>query len=790
MDAQRDPQAWPSFTRMDPQQGARPFEWEQLTSAQKQAACRLFGLLRGMLEAPYAPSDEGDRRAGFMPVVRESHANNVILIDGKRGSGKTSLMSTVVREMRQPFEGGRRGRLDFDQAGRLLPVTFLAMYPLPPSANLLLYLVGALEEVVCELESRPADGWRGPDAPPWTAATNQTLLSRDRWMDLYRAAANAWDGNLERRAPNIDPEFYALELGQAERDRRHLSSIFRRFVDALCQDVGEAVHRRSGIWRQVDAGKGAEYRPFFVIVVDDADLAPERSVDLLGLLHKLNHPRVAFLLTGDSNLFLDLLRNHFLGMLLRPLADLNLTTEGWQFQEEAARAVALAGATLERIVPPAHRCHIDELRARERLAQLERALRALTMPHANCWPENLYDYFEFERYASLALPGEIRTLNALQRTLTDLTGHDSGRPAAAGQSPHAASIARFVTDLWSDLIEREPYIGRYRDEMRSVVRMTEKQELVVDCGSLKSKMTARRMRVVPNGAWALDVMANHTVVVSHPESGMVLSDPLKGVFKVAVDLVADFEAFQFAQGSPTPDGFQIEMMVVRWNRMQELGMKRGFTWPLPDWEEVLSFSLLAAAWKERVAMKVWNTANLDALARAFLALVLQVAAELRSVAHTLAGAPGGQGAAGDGEASWDALARKVVACLPGSEATERDHRTADWVLGRAGLLAAPEAGLPQEAAGEWLRALQAAFDSSGRWREAQAAMCGQRREQIRRRWEAAAPVAELEIDGILQAIDAASPGHPWLAAVRIEKIDPPPPAAARRAKRAVRAGAG
>jgi AAA ATPase domain len=771
----------PPFGATEPQHEAHPFAWKNLTGAQQSAAAQLFSLLAGILEEKPA---EHEVSPGVFPsvepVVRTRRNNNVLLIDGKRGSGKTSLLATVLRELcGLPQVGNQNNEgLNFAGTKRILPVAFVDLHPLPASANLLLHLVGALEEVVSEIDEarRPPGGWRGPDEPPWKASGAAASEVRDRWLDLYRVAASSWDGNLERRAANLDAEFYAMELAQAESDRRRLTVIFQRFIDVLCREVKMASKQRIGRFDTSLADKD----PLFLIAIDDADLAPGRSTDLLGLLRKLWHPRVAFLLTGDSDLFLALLRQHFLGSILRPLAQLEVSARQIQAQEEAARSLILATSTLERIIPPGHRCVIAELTEQAKLERLCPALRLLKVPVPKPFsPLTLYEYFENENYASAALPSQIRSLNALERQIKALVfEHTSsaGTGSAGLSSPtHSAEghrVARFMSSLWEHLLEREPLLGEHRHALRQVIRLNEAGGLIVEKGTVACALSSRRLRSRSEGGWTLSVMSNHslTVTVNRPTSALPLPDPLKGAFKVAVDLVADVESFQFPQGSPVPDGYQVELVTAKWDAMPVSGMRRGFIWPLPDWEDCLSFSILTRAWRKTVALQP-RANDLDWLARAFLSLTLAVAETRQAdgVVH-----------------EWEALADKVVALTlaPGNGAPERPHRNASWAVQRAGLLASPESGLSVEVAGKWLSTLREAFARRRKakpqraWEEIRTDLQWWARcEHVRRRWSDDEPVLDSTVRSILARIDTAAEGHPWLSQVGPAATSLEPPSA-------------
>lgn len=707
-----------------PQKEAFPLPWYELTKEQQAAGDRVLRLLKGMLEeTPKSEHQISGPLEIMLPRIRQDHWNNVVLIDGSRGSGKTSLMATILDGLKslvrpKPGEALPIGFPPFE--GIVLPVAFLDLHPLPPSTNLLLHLVSRLEGVVRALEEASPVFKKGGQEAPWKSSGGRVLESRERWKQLSQSVATSWNGNLEQRAGALDPDFYAWELTRTESYRQEITSIFRSFVDTLVRDV-EASHLLPNS------------PAFFLIALDDVDLVPDRSADVLDLLRKLWHPRVAFLLTGDSEQMLAILRNHFLGMLLRPVASLQLSESYWM-EDDLTRSSSLAVSTLEKIIPSPHRCRIGEASREEKLEKLGATLRefkveseaaSLEMDKAN----NLFYFFKSETHASEALPSQLRSLLSLKEQLDELSA-DKEKPN------HHGEIAKFVVQRWRDLILQEPLPGGQR-ELREVVRLDEKDQLVVDHRFVEFRFNGRTVWEIPTAdGRRIGVMSIKELVPYRVGTRQSLPDSLNGLLRLATDLVADIRDYHFWERSPAPSGFLLDPVIVTWDLRWEPEFVNGFTWPMPDWEGFLSTNLFADEWNKMVLGLTLEKVNPGELARDFLQMIETLAHKRE--AHSLIGKK---------LPTWQELAKRMAALtnLPGGSVRQR--QIAAWARGRAGLLAAPEAGLPDHEANSWLTALQTAFGE--KWDSVRVALRSERRQQIKLRSE----VPTLEGSRVALALD-------------------------------------
>jgi hypothetical protein len=98
---------------------------------------------------------------------------------------------------------------------------------------------------------------------------------------LKRDAVIGHGGNVNDRAHALDPETWAGEVHRAEHARLDVTGRFSRVLD----QAAEALERRRP--------------PIFVLVIDNLDLSPSRTLTMIRLLKQLRAPRIFYLVFGD-----------------------------------------------------------------------------------------------------------------------------------------------------------------------------------------------------------------------------------------------------------------------------------------------------------------------------------------------------------------------------------------------------------------------------------------------------------------------------------------------------------
>lgn len=323
-----------------PRQEANPLEWTSLSPDQQALVTQVHEWLTALLRSRYAEK----RDKSFVPDLDVARASHVLLIDGRRGVGKTTVMLSLLRMWTEalhedaappePEQGAVNGLL---KTKRVIPIQIMDMQPLAGHPSLLLQLAGRMYRVTEQLMSKSAAKYEEGNCC-------QSPASVEAWRQLVQAVAMGAEDDPRQRRSSSNPEDFAIEQEQAERKRMTIGEQWRKFVDTLLADVGAPKYK--------DLLKpyvpGAD--PVFIVPIDDADMNPERGVELLELLRSLWHPRVIFLLTGNVELFRTLLFNHY--------------KKGCKRMPKSM-ARNLAHDVLGKLIPPAQRlrCRVEPGRA-------------------------------------------------------------------------------------------------------------------------------------------------------------------------------------------------------------------------------------------------------------------------------------------------------------------------------------------------------------------------------------------------------------------------------------------
>lgn len=361
------------MSEVRPEAGVVP--WKELTDEQQEAGRRAHALLVAMARSE-EKVDQPTRP--FLPRLDKARGSRVLLIDGGRGSGKTALLLSILACWRWQF-------LDEPPSGqedptapdglpdekdppapkqslreavsavrrRVVPIGLLDLHPIAPSTNLLFHVVGRFGRVVEWLDDSKVE-----QPPAWQLASETEIESRKTWRALLRAVAVAWDGHAHERRGRMDLDACVLDLEETERQRLDLVSAFTAFVEALVGDFCK--HQRLEPKKQP---------PLFLLAIDDADMNPARAVELLDVLRMLWHPRVAFLLTGHSELFEQTLREHYLALLRKPLQGHHFEVGELGGVVEQRDHLQLAREAYAKTIPPGQRCEVREIPAGRRFTQ-------------------------------------------------------------------------------------------------------------------------------------------------------------------------------------------------------------------------------------------------------------------------------------------------------------------------------------------------------------------------------------------------------------------------------------
>lgn len=334
---------------------AAPAQWSELDSPQRQAYRQLAQMIVEAIREMPSP----DAQVTPHETMRRTRT---AFVTGGRGAGKTTVLTSLIRDsLGSPrdnaFEGKDIGDPDANgcqslvnaMRGHVVWLETLDMEPLPQNANLMASILARLEDatkrhgtVAGSVEPR---GLLEPSSEYHTALLELQRLQTD--------VALAWDGNLEQRQGQIDPDAFAVEMMRTERARLSINTKFTETLRGLAKHVFR---------------NGDLQDPLFILPVDDFDLNPPNCLDLLRVLRLISVPRLFTIVLGDlevASTVLTLKLSNDIGTIANP--SLSERMLGVDSSTVGALAGDVAANALRKLLPPGQRLELSPMALDEAL---------------------------------------------------------------------------------------------------------------------------------------------------------------------------------------------------------------------------------------------------------------------------------------------------------------------------------------------------------------------------------------------------------------------------------------
>ena len=367
-------------------------------------------------------SKQGKTEKSYLASV-QIRSPNVLLLDGARGTGKTSMLLTMAHrwnlhsnceverhdydceQYRARIDRIRRSQPELDGKipKQFHPLRILDFDPIPPQMPLIAGIVHAWQPLAATYDE--STGF--PSDYDYEGETLQ-----DRWEKLFRVAAVGWS--------SISP---AKGLLDQVLDRQEQVHEWQNLGQRWHEFVAEVIRRGKGM----PEPHRLAGNPIFVIMIDDVDLQVERIRELLPALRLLYHPNVAFLVAADWDHLVATLRTDFLGQHNR-IASLPANSSTTSVEYEKTWTGILANAAATKVFPLKNKWALKRLNLHELLA----------------FPKSVADACESDK-ADRALPLTMRAiLNEWPRRPNDVKlGDYLFRRAGPAEEPH--EIPPFIT---------------------------------------------------------------------------------------------------------------------------------------------------------------------------------------------------------------------------------------------------------------------------------------------------------------------------------------------------------
>lgn len=388
-----------------------PLEFEQLSNHELATILRIERRFYEAQQSSFIKEiAKGERH--YLAPVQVRHPR-VLLLDGERGTGKTSMLLTLVKRWSLQKNVGlphhdadtyskliegrvaelktdseidfRGGNHDYDIPSHVSVVgRILDFDSLPLGMSVIAGIVEAWRPLAEEYDR--LSGYTDD------CAEGETLL--DRWHKLFHVAAVGWS-SVPSTGGLIEQ---VLDREEQVREWHNFDSKWQSFIDQVITKG-----------RCLDVPHRLEDKPVFVIMIDDCDLQVGRVRELLPALRVLYHPNVFFVVAAHQPHLVDMLKLDFLGQQNR-LANCELRENALSAAGNDHWAANLAKSSFEKVFPIRNRW----------------GLRQLTVRHLLKFPYGEYDSFGkiFESWEQRPLVDAPR-LGNLDVYLRDITGTDA-----------------------------------------------------------------------------------------------------------------------------------------------------------------------------------------------------------------------------------------------------------------------------------------------------------------------------------------------------------------------------
>jgi hypothetical protein len=347
---------------------ARPLRWDLLNDSQRVA----FRKILDALEEARGDVDEMSKRGipqeiapNLPPNPDPFRSSRLIFLSGKRGTGKSTVLVSMFEAFlnRGPFcNGGEQKKSDIQKkesdiiegklkglGDRLIWLEPLDMEPLPRPVNLLAAILARVDRAATRFTQKKDD--KTYQSGLLSLATGENALH-----GLRKLAANiaiAWDGNVDARAGSLDPDAYAAEVNRVEDARIGINMGLNKALGELAQELSKGNYVKD---------------PLFVLPVDDYDLNPLRSLELLHLIRMVSSPRLFIIVLGDirtAEIMFNLKKSgEFAKVLEAAYTPKYLSLSA---SEIGGIARSLSGHAIRKLVPPGQRIELEPLEIHEAL---------------------------------------------------------------------------------------------------------------------------------------------------------------------------------------------------------------------------------------------------------------------------------------------------------------------------------------------------------------------------------------------------------------------------------------
>ena len=254
-----------------PAYDTNPLDEKELTKDQQSTIRDINNLLKEIQRVSTSIND--NKKKGLWANIDHGKGNNVILIEGKRGVGKTSCLLTLIEGWRTSNNTEGTSELWKGMSSVVRTLQPLDFDPIPPELPIFSWIIQAFNPLVNHISKKKHNCCE-------TKGSIQQI-----YQELQRTVTVGWTTGLLARKSEKDLDDFFLWQAEQQIEWQKLKRKWSQFIDKLLQHL--------------ESSNKLPLGGLIVLPIDDLDLQVNRTRELLLTLRILFHPRLVYILTGD-----------------------------------------------------------------------------------------------------------------------------------------------------------------------------------------------------------------------------------------------------------------------------------------------------------------------------------------------------------------------------------------------------------------------------------------------------------------------------------------------------------